>query len=112
MSVAAQLFILALFVAVANERLVQVLVKPWLDRLWPERSDWVTQLVALVTGILLTFGFGIDFITPVVLQLGVTPAIDITGAILSALVIGGGSGIVHEIVKILETVRGATVNRS
>jgi len=81
------------FMALVLERLVELLVKPAL----PEAAKPAVPYISAVAGLLLAFGFAIDLITPTLAQFGVVPAVDWAGKVVTGLLLGGGSNLVHDL---------------
>jgi len=94
---------LAGLLALINERTMEVLVKRLLspiERALPAITDYrsdILLILSMITGALFSFSFGIDFISPLITAvLGSSPA-PVAGTLMSALVIGGGSNLLHEV---------------
>lgn len=83
----------ALFMALVLERLIELLVKPSL----PENLAPAVPYIAAVLGLLVAFGFAIDLITPTLEQFGVTPAVSWAGKVITGLILGGGSNLIHDL---------------
>lgn len=99
-SLVMQVVILAGFLALANERMIEVLVKrvmaffPTVDHYFKP----ITDLAAVLTGVLISLGFGIDFVGPVVESImGSAMPVAWAGYALSALIVGGGSNLIHDL---------------
>jgi len=94
----AQVFALAAFFAFINERIVEHYLKPFSEKI----GDYA-QYVAGVTGLLLAIGFNIDFLSLLTVNvLGIDP-IPYAGVIVSGLMIGGGSNLIHDIWPLSQT---------
>jgi hypothetical protein len=89
----------AIFLAVVLERLVELLVKPK----FPQGVAWLIPYIAVVAGLLVAFGFNLDVIEPTLAELGIVPAVSWAGTLLTGLIIGGGSNLVHDL---LSTITG------
>lgn len=85
----------ALMVATVNERLVEKLAKPIVNRI-PVVGDYA-DYVALLTGALISVGFGIDLFTPIATAVGVQMTASWAGMALTAAIVGGGSHFIHDI---------------
>jgi protein-S-isoprenylcysteine O-methyltransferase Ste14 len=83
----------ALFLAFVLERLIEHFVKPVL----PEKFAWAVPYLALVVGILFAFAFGVDAVTPTLEQFGTKPIMAWAGVLLTGMIIGGGSNLIHDI---------------
>lgn len=83
----------ALFMALVLERLVELLVKP----LIPDNLAQVTPYLTGGLGVLAAFAFSIDLITPTLEAFDVTPAVSWAGTLLTGLVLGGGSNLIHDL---------------
>jgi hypothetical protein len=82
-----------MFMALVIERLVELLIKPAL----PEKAKPAVPYIASVLGLLAAFGFSIDLITPTLAQFGITPAVDWAGKVVTGLLVGGGSNLLHDL---------------
>lgn len=85
---------LAGFLALVNERLVEHFVGKPLEINLPTVNRWWLIYVALVTGALLGWTTGVNIF-------GALPIPVLVGRILTALVIGGGSQLLHLILGAL-----------
>ena len=85
----------ATMVATVNERLVEKLAKPVIHRI-PVIGEYA-DYVALVTGALISIGFGIDLFTPIATAVGVHMTAPWAGLALTAAIVGGGSHFIHDI---------------
>lgn len=83
----------AIFLAVVLERLMQFLVKPK----FPENFAWFIPYIAVIAGLFVAFAFNIDVIEPTMAELGLEPAVSWAGMLLTGLIIGGGSNLVHDL---------------
>lgn len=79
--------------AVVLERLVEYLVKPPL----PEKYYPFIPYLAAFAGLGIAFGFSLDLITPLLAQFEVVPAVDQMGEVVTGLLIGGGSNLLHDL---------------
>lgn len=93
-SLVAQVFALAAFLAVIVERLVEHFIKPLLAR---AGQSWLAPYAALVLGAAVSLAFGIDVFSPIATAVGVEMTAPWAGLALSALVVGGGSQFMHDI---------------
>lgn len=82
-----------IFIALVIERLVELLVKPAL----PEQAQPAVPYVAAGLGLLAAFGFSIDLITPTLAQFGITPSVSWAGKVVTGLLVGGGSNLLHDL---------------
>jgi len=81
---------IVIFVAVVNERLIAGFIKPIFDKFtWD--TFWLTY-IAWVTGGLLTWLTGVNLFTGFLTS-------PLAGLILTAIVAGGGSNLLHDIFK-------------
>ena len=92
---AAGIFVLAVFLAVINERVNELLVKPLLAMAGHDMSRFLPY-VALLTGVVLSAGFGLDLFAPLAAAFGLEPAQIVTVG-LTAVLVGGGSNLLHDI---------------
>lgn len=81
------------FMALALERLVELFIKPAV----PAQYKVIVPYAALVLGVLAAFGFNIDLITPTLEGFGIEPAVSWAGLLVSGLLIGGGSNLLHDL---------------
>jgi len=94
--VVGQLLPVAFFVALANERLVEVFVAVWFKRYGLD--GWWLVPISWVTGGLLMFGTGInlfEWLFPV----------KWVGVLLSAVVVGGGSNMLHQVFTVTTAIK-------
>lgn len=85
---------LVVFLATVNEKLVEHVMKPITKRIG--LGD-LTVYVALVTGALMSLGFGMDVFTPLAEAVGTEPVVWWTGRAITAGLVGAGSILVHEV---------------
>lgn len=80
----------ALFLSTANEKLIGLF-----DALWDKIPvENVKAYVSFVTGALISFLFQIDLVSPMI---PTTPLYPWAGALLTALIIGRGSNLIHDL---------------
>lgn len=87
------MIIAATFLAFVNERIIEYVTRPIFDNN-PKLADykWVLFYVALVTGAVLSFLAGLNLLTDIV------PSINpLVGQIVTAIVVGGGSSLLHDL---------------
>lgn len=89
----AQIFLFAAFLALIIERLVEKFVKPALPAQWQTLSAYT----ALVLGLLFSWAFGIDLLTPIATAVGLEPFVPWAGYLLTGLIVGGGSNFLHDV---------------
>jgi hypothetical protein len=82
-----------IFLAIVLERLVELLVKPPL----PESLRPAVPYVSAGLGLLIAFGFNIDLVSPTLAQFDVKPAVSWAGRVVTGLLIGGGSNLIHDL---------------
>lgn len=87
-------FVLAAFLALVNERLIEAFIAPL-----AERGGWnyLLPYVSLVTGALISLGFGLDLFGPIAADLSITMVASWAGYVLTAAVVGGGSNLLHDL---------------
>jgi len=86
----ADVLVAALFLAGANERLVG-----YFDPLWKRiQVENLKQYVSFVTGFGLSFLFQIDLVSEII---SAQPLVPWAGTFLTALIIGGGSNLIHDL---------------
>jgi len=82
---------MALFLAYLVEVLVEHFVGKPLEKLYPELDRWWLIYVALVVGGLITWLSGLNIFV------GLTP--ELLGQILTCIVVGGGSELLHRLIE-------------
>ena len=91
----AGVFAFGSLLALTVERLVEKFVT------WPlERIGWPSEVkayVALVVAGLFSWGFAIDLFTPLAVSVGLQPFVPWAGYVLTALAVGGGSQLLHDV---------------
>lgn len=93
---------LALFLAMVNERVVEFVVRPFVEALLrragqpKEEAAKVMPYVAAGMGGLISWGFGLDLFAPLAAAVGLEPATWVT-RLLTALVVAGGSNLLHDL---------------
>lgn len=86
----AEVLIAALFLAGANERLVG-----YFDPLWKKIPvENLKQYISFVTGAGISFLFQIDLVSQMIPS---TPLVPWAGILLTALIVGGGSNLIHDL---------------
>lgn len=89
---------LAFFLALAVERLIEWFLKPALVKIADETyRTLATRLITLLLGGLVAFGLGIDLITPLAQAAGVVMRWPILPSVLTAVIVGGGSTLLHDL---------------
>jgi hypothetical protein len=78
-----------------NERLNELLILPIMERFGLKAYN---AYAAVVVGTVLGVVFGIDFMTPLAELFGVVLNAPIAGLIVSGIIIGAGSNLLHDIV--------------
>jgi len=89
-----QIVLFAGFLALALERLTELLIVPFLKRVGQE---WLTPYLAAVVGVAAALSFGIDLFSPIAQSLGLEVAYPVAGGVCSVLVMGGGSNLLHDL---------------
>lgn len=96
-------FSLAVFLALVNERLIEYFVAPLFDKYG--YADYLPY-ASLITGGLISLGFGPDLFGPLVQEWGFPLSIPWSGYVLTAFVVGGGSNLLHDLWGLIEARRG------
>lgn len=88
------------FLAFVNERIFNHL-KTILLRLvkpeWEGKLDTILQLLSWITGGALSWLVGLDLLAPVLAEFGVTLSYSWIGPVFTAVLVGGGSNLIHDI---------------
>lgn len=90
LTIVAEMLVGALFLSTANEKLVGLFDALW-DKI-PVKN--VKAYVSFITGALISFLFQIDLVSP---MMPTTPLYPWAGVLLTALIIGRGSNLVHDL---------------
>jgi hypothetical protein len=85
----------ALVLATLNKALIDFLAEPVL-RKRPGLDLWWLNYVALVTGVVIAWFAGVDFLSGK-LVLATDPAGALTGRILSCITVGAGTGLINRV---------------
>jgi hypothetical protein len=78
-----------------NERLNELLVLPLMERFGLKDYN---AYAAVIVGVILGVVFGVDFLTPLAALFGVTLNAPVAGLVVSGVIIGGGSNLLHDVV--------------
>jgi hypothetical protein len=90
LAITAEVLVAALFLSTANEKLVGLFDKVW-EKIPIEN---VKAYVSFIAGALISFLFQIDLVSPMI---PTTPLYPWAGALLSALIVGRGSNLIHDL---------------
>lgn len=89
---------LAFFLALSVERVIEWFLKPLLDKIQDETYRTLAiRLLTLLFGGVVAFGFGLDLVTPLVQAAGIAPQWPVLGPIVTAVIVGGGSTLLHDL---------------
>lgn len=88
---------LALLVAGAVERLVEWLVKPFLENAQETARLQILRLSVLVLAGAASYLLGIDLFAPMLQSIGLSPVAPWVTPLLTAVFVGGGSNFLHDI---------------
>lgn len=89
---------LAFFLALAVERLIEWFLKPTFNKITDETYRVLAlRLTTLLFGGVIAFGLGLDLITPLAQAAGVVLRWEFLPAILTAVIVGGGSTLLHDL---------------
>lgn len=94
LGVMANVFAFAVFLALINERIIELLLKPVLEKI--DRMIFVPY-VAMLTGLVISVVFQVDLITPLAEAVGLQPLTPWAGYIVTGLLVGGGSNFLHDL---------------
>lgn len=89
LGVAAQTMTIAILLAVTNQKIIDFLVEPVRKHV-PDLDMWWVTYLALLTGVLISLSAGVNLFVDFV-------PVEITGKVLTAVLIGGGSSLIHDI---------------
>jgi len=81
----------AIFLALVNERVITYFIAPLFGKFW-EEGCWLLLYIAALTGGLLSFAAGIDLMAGAGIELAYP-----VNLILSAILVGGGSNLLHDV---------------
>lgn len=93
---------LALFLSLVNERVVEFVVRPFVEAILraagrpQESAARLLPYLAAVMGALISLGFGLDLFAPLAAAVGLEPAAWVT-KVLTAAVVAGGSNLLHDV---------------
>lgn len=95
----AEVFAFAGFLAFLVERLVEQFIKPGLSLagVAAATSSQLVAYLALLLGLAASVAFQVDLVSPLATAVGLEPLSQWPGLILSGLVVGGGSHLVHDV---------------
>ena len=89
---------LAFFLALTVERLIEWFLKSLFDKITDESYRTLAiRLATLLFGGLIAFGLGLDLITPLAEAAGVAMRWSFLPGILTAVIVGGGSTLLHDL---------------
>lgn len=94
LSLVMSVLLFALLLAYVCERLVEFFVKPVLERY---KLDFWTPYAALLFGAAISVAFGVDLFSPIAAHLGITLLAPWAGLALTAILVGGGSHLIHDV---------------
>ena len=93
-----QVFGAVVFMAVVVERLLQVYVRPIAARIvGDDITSLVMPIVSSLGSVALALTLGLDVISPILGSFGVAVDSVIVGQVLTGLLVGGGSNLLHDI---------------
>lgn len=81
--------VIGLFLAIANQKIVEYLTRPLKERN-PDGDYWWLLYVALATGAIIGWLSGVNLFAAYIPDV-------VTGRVLTAVVIGGGSSLIHDL---------------
>jgi len=106
-AMAVETFIFASFLALTNERINDLVFKPFVRRVSRflvrmlgmngDVESEIVKYVAVLTGVTASWMFGIDLITPLALSVGVEPQVTWIGMAITSVLVGGGSNLLHDV---------------
>lgn len=86
-------FALIALLAFINERLVEHLLSPI------AALKGYLLYVSMLTGVVLGVTTGVDVVSPVFAQFGAEPPVHLVAVVLTAILIGGGSQVLHDVIS-------------
>lgn len=92
----------ASLIAFINERIVELRIAKQLAG--TKYEEWI-DTIAFVMGFAISLFLGIDFVTPLAASFGIDILYDWSGYLVSALAVGGGSNLIHDIVAYVQAVK-------
>jgi hypothetical protein len=93
--------VLLLFLAAAIERVIEVALSP-LEGWSRDGRRAVAVAAALICGLTIAFGLRLDLVSPLIGQEVLTPT---QGRGVTAIALAGGSGPVHELIRLVEEMK-------
>lgn len=93
---------LALFLSLVNERVVEFVIRPFVEAILRatgrpvESAGRILPYLSAVMGALISLGFGLDLFAPLAVAVGLEPAAWVT-QVLTAIVVAGGSNLLHDV---------------
>lgn len=88
-----QVFEAALFLALILERITELFIVPFV----PDQFKPYVPFGTLVLGLGFSLVFAVDIVTPVLESLGTVNSASWAGTVLTGVLIGGGSNLLHDI---------------
>lgn len=86
---AVQAMTVAILLAVANQKIIDFIVEP-IRKHMPDMDLWWVTYLALATGVAISLSANINLFSDFV-------STEITGKVLTAVLVGGGSSLIHDI---------------
>jgi hypothetical protein len=93
----------ASLISFVNERFIELVVVPRIEG--TRFGDWKV-VIAFITGFALSVLLAIDFIAPLAAMFGLELRREYAGWIVSGIIVGCGSPIIHDILSYLSAIKG------
>ncbi|MCP5098351.1 MAG: hypothetical protein GY943_22610 [Chloroflexi bacterium] len=97
-----------LLLSFLNEQLIELVYKPAREKL----GDWsviATPYIALATGAAMSLAFMVDLVTPFAAQAGLELVSPWPGRVVTALLVGGGSRLIHAVMDFIKESRSTSL---
>ena len=94
------IFVLLGAISFLNERLNELVIHPLINAIAPSRLNELKGMLALLTGILITWLIGLDIFTPLANEVDLSPE-KWAAVIVTGLLVGLGSSVIHDFVELL-----------
>ena len=95
LAILAPMIAFAGFVSLVIERTLNLILRPLLAAI--PALDPYKDYISIVFGVAIGFLFGIDLLSPLAEMMGFSVAVSWGGVVLTGILMGGGSNLIHDI---------------